>query len=165
MTVSRIQNQTSFASSTGSPLKSRQPQGLGQTPDRLEDRRTASQDNPPSVFKEFLFKPAFIAIKFIIRGIFIFFDFLRKVAFEEKDREVFLNCLNSLPRPETLLIQFSELYSVTEQNCVYRAIGKAHPLKTAWKEAIWERTPNENLALGRRLVQQNPFLLRDHLSQ
>jgi hypothetical protein len=166
MTVSRIQNQVNLPPSTGTFPKSKIPQGLAETRDRLENRR---HEEPPSIFKEFLFRPAWEVIKFMMRGIFIFLDFLRRVAFEGRpeqpalDREDFLNCLKRAPRPEKLLLQFRELYSTAEQNRVYRAIGEAHAFKISWKEVIWDRTPNENIDLGRLLVRENPFLLRDHL--
>src|SRR5690242_13587794 len=112
MTVSPIQNQPNPASSSGASAKLRAPQGLAQTADRLEDRRAPSPEHSPSVFKEYLFKPIFIVIKFILRGIFTFIDFLRKSAYEEKseesvfDREAFLDRLRSAPRSEKILVQF-----------------------------------------------------------
>jgi hypothetical protein len=170
MTVSRIQSRPNPAASSGASAKPRPhqgPQGLAQMPDRLEPRRTGPQE-PPSFFKEFLFKPLFQVIKFLIRGIFTFIDFLRNVSFEETpepiDREGFLGRLSRAPRPEKILHQFEEIYTTAEQNQVYHAIGEAHPSKTSWKEAFWDRSPQENIALGRRLVRQNPFLLRDYLT-
>jgi hypothetical protein len=167
MTVSPIQNQPNPASSSGASAKLRAPQGVAQTADRLEDRR--APEHPPSVFKEYLFKPIFLVIKFILRGIFTLIDCLRKSAYEEKseepvfDREAFLDRLRSAPRPEKILVQFAEAYSPAEQNQIYLAIGEAHAAKTSWKEVIWNRSSDENIDLGRRLVRQNPFILRDHL--
>ena len=170
MAVSRIQNQPIPTTGTGvSPKAKPRPQGLAEMPDRLDDRRAAIEENPPSLFKKFLFEPIFYAIKFILRGIFTFIDFLRDSAFEEKpkapllDRESFLASLRAAPRPEKLLLQFVQVYSPEEQNRVYFAIGQSHNSKTSWKEVIWDRSPHENVELGRHLVRQNPFLLRDHL--
>jgi hypothetical protein len=169
MTVSRIQGPIHSSSSARVSAKPR-PQGLAQTPDRLEDQRSAPQEDPPSLFKKFLFKPIFQVIKLILRGIFTFIDFLRSSAFEEKpaepplDRQAFLERLRAAPRPDTILLQFRQVYSFDEQNRVYRAIGEAYSAKTSWKEMIWDRSPDENIGLGRRLVRQNPFLLCDHLS-
>jgi len=174
MTVSQVKSRPNPAASPASPGASAKPrphqgpQGLAQMPDRLEPRRTGPQE-PPSFFKEFLFKPLFQVIKFLIRGIFTFIDYLRNVSFEETpepaiDREGFLDRLSRAPTPEMIFIQFEEIYTPGEQIQVYQAIGEAHPSKTSWKESIWDRSPQENIALGRRLVRQNPFLLRDYLT-
>ena len=161
-------NQSAAAQSA--PSKARSPQGLAETPDRLEKTPNVSQDNPPSLFKQFLFEPIIQVFKFILRGIFTFIDFLRNAAFEEKktaepplNRETFLNRLQAAPPADKLLIQFRQVYSIQEQTNVYRSIGESHKTRVSWKEAIWERSASENIALGRRLVKENPFLLRDHL--
>lgn len=168
MNISPIQSQPQMPSTAKGAMRPR-PQGLAQMPDRLEDRRPYSHDNPPSLFKKFLFEPIFEVVKFVLRGIFTFFDFLRESAFEEKptvpalNREVFLNSLRSAPSQETILIQFAEVYSIDEQTQVYRSIGEAHEEKVSWKEMIWDRSLEDNIELGARLVRQNPFLLRDYL--
>jgi len=170
MTVSKIQGRPDPAASPGAKAKPKPPQGLAQMPDRLESRQEPQRaQEPPSFFKEFLFKPLFQVIKFLIRGIFTFIDYLRNVSFEEArepdiDREGFLNRLSRAPSPEKIFHQFEEIYALDEQNQVYLAIGEAHLTRTSWKEAIWNRSPQENIALGRRLVRQNPFLLRDYLT-
>jgi hypothetical protein len=164
MTINPVQGRPNPAASKSAAAKPA-PQGVSQMPDRLEMR----PQEPPSVFKEFLFKPLFQAIKFLMRCIFNFFDFLRNVSFEETreegvDREGFLSRLASVPKPEKILHQFEEIYSTAQQNQIYHVIGQAHPSKTSWKESIWDRSPQENIALGRRLVRQNPYLLRDYLT-
>lgn len=171
MNISPIQGPPHLSLSAKNRVQPR-AQGLAQVPDRLEDRedrRNYTHDNPPSLFKEFFFKPIFEAIKFVLRGIFTFFDFLRESAFEEKptipalNREVFLNSLRSVPNQETILVQFAQVYSVDEQNQVYCAIGEAYEGKVSWKEMIWTRSQEDNIELGSHLVRQNPFLLRDYL--
>ncbi len=171
MTVSQVKSRPNPPSSLGAlakPKPHQGPQGLAQMPDRLEPRQTGPQE-PPSFFKEFLFKPLFRVIKFLIRGIFTFIDFLRNVSFEETpepaiNREGFLDRLSRAPTPEMIFHQFEEIYTTAEQTLVYHAIGEAHPSKTSWKEAFWNRSPQENIALGRHLIRQNPFLLRDYLT-
>lgn len=168
MSISPIKNRPASAPSTGASAKPKPPQGLAQTPDRLEPRRPGPQE-PPSFFKEFLFKPLFQVIKFLMRGIFRFIDYLRNVSFEENrepdiDRGEFLDRLSRAPTPEKIFHQFEEIYTPEEQNQIYNVIGEAHPSKTSWKEALWDRSPQENIALGRRLVRQNPYLLRDYLT-
>jgi hypothetical protein len=171
MAISPIQKKPIPTSSPSlKALAKPRPQGLAQIPDRLEDRRPpAYQENPPSLFKKFLFEPIFYVAKLILRGIFTFFDFLRKTAFEETEtpaplgKDLFLERLRSAPPPEKLLLQFNQLYSRDEQNRVYWAIGEAHQAKDSWKEFIWDRSTEGNIALGRRLVRENPFLLRDYL--
>jgi hypothetical protein len=170
MSVNPIQssNRTSTGSSQGA-IKTRTPQGLAQTPDRIEKSSSQDSNNPPSLFKMFLFEPIIQIVKFLLRGLFTFLDFLRSSAFEEKKpekaltRDLFLDRLQTAPPKEKLLIQFTQVYSIPEQNQVYQAIGEAHKGKVSWKETFWERTPEQNIALGRRLVKENPFLLRDHL--
>ena len=168
MTIPPIQSQPHLASPATGAFRPR-PQGLAQMPDRLEDRSAHAHDNPPSLFKKFLFEPIFEVIRFVLRGLFTFFDFLRESAFEEKhagpvlDRETFLNSLRSAPRPENILIQFAQVYSLDEQNQIYCSIGEAHEGKVSWKEMVWERSFEDNIELGRRFVRQNPFLLRDYL--
>lgn len=171
MAISPIQKKP-ISTSLQSPKAAAKPrpQGLAQIPDRLEERRPLSyQENPPSLFKKFLFEPIFYVGKLILRGVFTFFDFLRKIAFDEietpapLDKDLFLERLRSAPPPDKLLLQFNQLYSRDEQNRVYWAIGEAHEAKDSWKEFIWDRSPEGNIALGRRLVRENPFLLRDYL--
>src|SRR5579862_4256520 len=100
MTIPPIQSQPHPASPAMRAVRPRS-QGLAQVPDRLEDRGARTHDNPPSLFKKFLFEPIFEVIRFVLRGIFTFFDFLRESAFEEKpaelmlNRETFLNSLRS----------------------------------------------------------------------
>jgi len=142
---------------------------LAQTPDRLEPERPVVHGQPPSLIKKYLFEPLWEAVKFFLRGLFSFVDFLRSVAFggEKKgaplDKESFLEQLRSAPRPADLLRRFEQLYSTEERSQIYKSIGEAHSGKISWKEMIWARTPQENIRLGRRLVAENPFLLRDFL--
>jgi hypothetical protein len=125
------------------------------------------QENPPSLFKKFLFEPIIQVVKWALRQIFTFFDFLRRASFDQMilepslERYNFNERLRAAPSSDQILRQFTQLYSLEEQNRMYLAIGQSHPGRVSWKEMIFERTASENIDLGRRLVRQNPLLLRD----
>ena len=144
------------------------PRGVGAVRDHLAPSQM--EEGPPSLFKMFLFEPIVQVIKWLLRGIFIVVDFLRKAAFAETapiaapaaDRNAFLKQLQAAPSPQQILLQFEKIFSIDEQNQIYQMIGEVHPEKFSWKEILWKRGESQNIDLGRRLVRQNPFLLRDY---
>jgi|GEM_PF-5026605 len=147
--------------------KPRSPQGVAAVPDRIAP--AVPQEGPPSLYKMYLFQPIIEAVKFVLRGIFRFIDFLRRASFDEQtaepklDREELLRRFRSMPQPEEFLARFEEAYTAEDQSRVYRAIGEAYEGRISWKELVWARTDAQNIELGKSLAQSNPFLLRDYL--
>ena len=147
--------------------KPRSPQGIAAAPDRISP--AIPQEGPPSLFKMYLFQPIIEAVRFFLRGIFRFIDFLRRASFDEQPpqpqigREELIRRFRSMPKPEEILVLFKEAYSTDDQTRVYQAIGEAYEGRITWKEMFWARNDAQNVELGRSLAQSNPFLLRDYL--
>jgi len=171
MSVSPVQGRPNLQAQSIAKLPS--PKGLAAVPDRLESPPVRKQEAPPSLFKKFLFDPAIQSIKWLLRGLFPFVDWLRSVAFEEDPIETpsgktgertFLSHLRAAPRAQELLSQFERHFNLNERNEIYRSIGEEYAGRISWKERIWKRSARENIDLGRRLVLSNPERIRDRLA-
>ncbi len=139
------------------------PKGLAAIPDRLESPPVQREEAPPSLFKKFLVDPVIQSIKWFLRGIFHFIDWLKSVAFE-KESSAFLSHLRTAPRTQEILFQFELCFNPRERSEIYRSIGKEYAGRISWKERIWNRSAQENIDLGKRLVASNPERIRDRLA-
>lgn len=171
MSVSPVQGRPNLKAQ--SIAKPSSPKGLAAVPDRLETSPVGNQEGPPSLFKKFLFDPIIQSIKWLLRGLFHFVDWLRSVAFEAEPTEIssdktrdqtFLSHLRTAPRAQELLVQFERHFTLNERNEIYRSIGEGYAGRISWKERIWKRSAQENINLGRRIVSSNPERIRDRLA-
>lgn len=162
-------------------LKSNDSEGDGGSSKRLTAKNTQQVDEPPSLFKKFLFDPLIEVLRVSLWMVFSIFDLLRQFAYskeiiqkpnvlpgvhqDQKGQKAsqFLGRLRSAPRSEQILIEFENLFSSQEKDEIYRLIGEVYQNRVGWKEMIWSRTPQQNIALGRRLVHQNPLLISERL--
>ncbi len=106
-------------------------------------------NNPPSFFKTYLFEPILKVVKAALRTLFQFVDFLRE--FSGADFQ--------MPSRVAVIQHFERIHTPDEQNQIYEKIGIAHGDRIRWNEMIWNRSKEENIALGRRMGSENPYLL------
>lgn len=149
------------------------PKGLSEVRDRLSSS-LEGREEPPSQFKKFLFDPIFFVISFVFRELFRPLFWIKNcfiktpVAIEdpslERDRD-FLERLELAPRAKEIFLQFERHFSNQERDEIYRMTGSKYSKKLSWREYIWDRSVEQNIALGYRLVRNNPERIRDHLAR
>src|SRR3990167_3044763 len=89
------------------------PAGLGAFPDRLELKK----EEPESFAKLYFFDSIVNVCRYALRTLFVFFDQLRTIAFEEKATSVqikeptLVSDLKRIPRPEDLIFEFKRVFS------------------------------------------------------
>ncbi|MBI5273354.1 MAG: hypothetical protein HY861_05160 [Chlamydiia bacterium] len=138
------------------------PEGVAGVQDRLLDPEV-----PPSTFKKILFDPFVAALLWGLRMVFQFFDMLRTAAFSgtggsslDAQQRSFFGHLQTIPQPQEVLAQFERLFSPVEQMEIYRSLGAESQRALSWSENLFGRSAGEDSALGRRMVSENPYLVR-----
>lgn len=165
--------QESVKTETKSVAKPPVRKGLSEVPDRLSSS-LARNEEPPSQFKKFLFDPVFFVISFVFSELFRPLFWLKgffikpSVAIEDPSlgRDLdFLERLELAPRSKEIFLQFEHHFTDRQRDEIYRMIGAKYSKKLSWREYIWDRSREQNIALGYRLVRNNPERIRDHLAK